>query len=224
VKQAQALVNATLRAQFGRCEQIRSAEMAIGIKLHGGEQARCLEDAANRGESISAAMRLCSEAPTVLHTPDGGTGVRVNLVQDALAAMGTSTETQTFARSLLGEITLAAGDQGGLTTAHERPQAALLARFERHKADAGRIARARGELQATGRVSDATLRGLAVPGQVLPSCTLDALAAMQQDPGRYETVRLGALSTPLALARLQMECHELEDALAACAQTTREAL
>jgi hypothetical protein len=185
-----------------------------GLRLRGGHTSQCLEDEANAGHSISEALKTCNSGVQSLRTPAGSNGPEVNLIQDTLAAAGTSTETQTLAKSLLGEVTLRANN-GQLGTQHDRPQAPMLARYEGHRQDADAALRqAIQELQTTGQVSDATLRAVSVPGQPLPRAALDALVTLQQDQVRFESL-LAKLSTGLAIVHLTWECHELQEQLAA---------
>ena len=213
-KHWQALVNALIQARYAQCQQIQMAMAYGGLRLRGGNTSQCLEDEANAGHSISEALKTCNGGVQSLRTPAGSNGPQVHLIQDTLAAAGTSTETQTLAKALLGEVTLRANN-GQLGTQHDRPQAAMLARYEGHRQDADAALRqAIQELQATGQVSDATLRAVSVPGQPLPRAALDALVTLQQDQVRFESL-LAKLTTGLAITQLTWECHELQEQLAA---------
>ena len=91
-------------------------------------------------------------------------------MEETLHVAGASPELQTLARSLLGEVTLSA-NQGQLGTQQERPQAAMLQRYERHRHDAETALRqAIQELATTGQVSDATLRAVSVPRATAAAC------------------------------------------------------
>jgi len=216
-KHFQALVNAAVQARFAQCQSAQNAAMYTGLRLRAGEVSRCLEDHATAGDSISEALKTCNSDPGSLRSPDGTQKPQVNLVEDTLAAAGATTETQTLAKSLLGEVTLQAGN-GPMRAQSDRPQAALLARYEAHKAEAESALRlAVDELHQTGQVSDTTLRAVSVPGQPLPRAALDALVALHQDQTRYESL-LGKLSTGMALTRLTWDCHELQDQLAAATE------
>jgi hypothetical protein len=185
-----------------------------GLRLRGGTIAQCLEDEANAGHSISVALRTCNGATTGLRLPSGANGPEVNLIQDTLAAAGATTETQTLAKALLGEVTLRANN-GQLGSDHNRPQAAMLAQYEAHRQTSDAALRAAvQELRDTGQVSDASLRAVSVPGQAMPKAALDALRLLQQDPVRYESL-LGKLSTGLAVTQLTWQCQELQEQLTA---------
>ncbi len=213
-KHWQALVNAAIQAKYAQCQQIQMAMAYGGLRLRGGNTSQCLEDEANAGHSISEALKTCNGGVQSLRTPAGSNGPQVHLIQDTLAAAGTSTETQTLARSLLGEVTLRANN-GQLGAQHDRPQAAMLSRYESHRQDADAALRqAIQELQTTGQVSDATLRAVSVPGQPLPRAALNALVSLQQDQVRFESL-LSKLSTGLAITQLTWECSDLQEQLAA---------
>jgi hypothetical protein len=213
-KHWQALVNALIQAKYAQCQQIQMAMAYGGLRLRGGNTSQCLEDEANAGHSISEALKTCNGGVQSLRTPAGSQGPQVNLVQDTLAAAGASTETQTLAKHLLGEITLRANN-GQLGTDHARPQAAMLQRYEDHRQTAEAALRAAiDELRTTGQVSDATVRAVSVPGQPLPRAALDALVAMRQDPVRSESM-IQKLSTGLAITQLTWECAQLQEDLTA---------
>jgi hypothetical protein len=213
-KHFQSLVNFAVQAKYAQCQQIQQAMSYGGARLRGGTISQCLEDEANAGHSISVAMKTCTGSAQSVRGPDGTNRVEVNLVQDTLAAAGVSTETQTLAKSLLGEITLRAND-GQLASTHSTTQAALLARYETHRQSADTALRtAVQEVQATGTISDATLRAVSAPGQPLPRVALDALVALQKDQLRSESM-IGKLSTGLAITTLTWECTDLQAQLTA---------
>jgi len=215
-KDAKNLINSVISARFAQCHQTQALAEYAGLRLRGGETSRCLEEQAGRGVTISEALRTCNSDPSDLRAPDGSRRVEVNLVKDTLAAAGASTETQTLARGLLGEVTLRAGQ--GYNVDYSHPQAALMSRYESHKADADAALRqAVTELQQTGAVSPQTLQDASVPGQSLPRAALDALVTLQADPVRYEAL-LGKLSTGMALTRLTWDCSELQETLMAASQ------
>jgi hypothetical protein len=216
-KHYQSLINMVISSKYAQCQATQNAMAYGGLRLRGGEIARCLEDEANAGHALSAALQKCNGDPTTLRRPDGTQGVEANLVKDVLAAAGSSTETQTLAHSLLGEITLRAGN-GRFGAQSERPQAALLGQYELRKADADAALRqAVDELQQTGSLMPATLQAITIPGQPLPRAALEALVALQHDPVRYETL-LGKLATGMALSRLVWDCHQLQEDLTAAAE------
>jgi hypothetical protein len=213
-KHWQALINTVLQAKYAQCQQIQMAMAYSGLRLRGGNTSQCLEYQVNMGISITKAMENCSGSITDLRNPAGGQAPHVNLVQETLGAAGASTETQTLARTLLGEVTLSA--QGGkLGAQHERPYTALLQRYEANRQAADTALRtAMQELTSTGTVSDATLRAVSVPGQALPRAALDALRTLQHDPVRFESL-LAKLSTGLAITQLTWECQDLQEQLSA---------
>jgi hypothetical protein len=147
--------------------------------------------------------------------------VEVNLVKDALAAVGASTEVQTLAHSLLGEVTLTA-DSDAINANNHRPRAAMLGLYESHRQQFDSALRqAVTEMQTTGTVSDATLRNVSVPGQPLPRAAVDALAALQQDQVRYESL-IGKLETGLAVTQLTWECQDLQEQLSAATEANAQ--
>jgi hypothetical protein len=213
-KHWQALVNALLQAKYAQCQSVQNGMAYAGLRLRGGQISQCLEDEANVGHSISVALKTCNGQATGFRLPSGANGPEVNLIQDTLAAAGATTETQTLAKALLGEVTLRATN-GQLGSDHHRPQAALLAQYEtqRQASDAALRAAVQ-ELRDTGQVSESTLRAVSVPGQAMPRAALDALRLLQQDPVRYESL-LGKLSTGLAITQLTWQCQELQEQLTA---------
>jgi hypothetical protein len=215
LKHWQAYVNALLQAKYAQCQGAQHAAMYAGLKLRGGQVSRCLEAQRMQGQSISRAMDICNNSAFDLRSPDGTMGREVHLIQDTLRAAGASTEMQTLAGGLMGEVTLRAGDQFGVESRH--PQAALLGRYEQHKEQYDTALRhAADELRETGTVSTPTLRGVAVPGQPLPRAAIEALAAMRNDPTRYPAM-IGRLSTGMALTQLTWECGQIQDELEAAA-------
>ena len=220
-KHWQALVNMAIQAKYAQCQQIQMAMAYGGLRLRGGQISQCLEDAVQAGRSITEALRTCNGDVTALRTPAGGRAPQVKLLEETLHVAGASPELQTLARSLLGEVTLSA-TRGQLGTQQERPQAAMLQRYERHRHDAETALRqAIQELARTGQVSDATLRAVSVPGQPLPRAALDALVALQQDAVRFDSL-VQKLTTGLAITRLTWECHDVHDQLAASTEANQE--
>jgi len=188
---------------------------SAGLRLRGGETARCLEDQHSVGASLSEALDFCNGPPPTLRRPDGSRGNEVHLVEDTLRAAGASSSTQELATNLLGDITVRAG--GGLLASAKRPQAVLLARFEAHKAEAAEaLQSAVDSYRTTGQVSATDLQALTVPGQPFPRAALDALVTLQHDPVRRDTL-LGKLATSMALARLTWDCADLDEQLASAA-------
>jgi hypothetical protein len=215
-KHYQALINTIIQAKYASCQQMQNAMAYGGLRLRGGSISQCLEDEVAAGATLSASMDKCNNQLGTLRRPDGTRGVEVNLVKDALAAVGASEDTHALARNLLGEVTLQAG-QGPLVSRSNHPQAAMLARYEGHKVEAESALRAAvDELAQTGSVSEATMQSVAVPGQPLPRAGLDALVALQGDPQRQD-ILMGKLSTGMALTRLTWDCHQIAEELAAAA-------
>jgi hypothetical protein len=142
-------------------------------------------------------------------------------VQETLTAAGASPEMHTLAKSLLGEVTLSANN-GQLGTQQDRPQAALLARYEAHRQEAeAALRQALDELRTTGQISDATLQAVSVPGQPLPRAALEALLSIQQDPVRF-TSMLQKLTTGLSVVHLTWECQELQEQLAGAVEANQD--
>jgi hypothetical protein len=216
-----ALTNLLVQAKTANCHQIASAMQYAGSRLRGGAESQCLEDQVNAGVGIAKAMRTCSGDVGLLHTPDGGRRDRVDLVQETLGAAGASVEAQALAKSLLGEVRLSARGKG-LGSEHERPQTAMLARYEARRLESDTAVRqAVEEYKQTGTVSEGTLQGITVPGQGVPLAALAALAALQHDPVRYESL-LGKLTTGLSLTALSWDCHELSQQLASATEANSE--
>jgi hypothetical protein len=217
MKHVQALSNVVLQSRYASCQATQNAMAYGGLRLRGGAISQCLEDEANKGSALSVALRTCNGQMSGLRLPSGATGPEAHLIQDTLAAAGATTETQTLARTLLGEVTLRANN-GQLGSDHSRPQAAMLAQYEAHRQTSDAALRtAVQELRDTGQVSEATLRSVSVPGQAMPQAALDALRQLQQDPVRYESL-LGKLSTGLAVTQLTWQCQELQEQLTAATE------
>jgi hypothetical protein len=220
-KHWQALVNMAIQARYAQCQQIQMAMAYGGLRLRGGQISQCLEDEVQVGHSITEALRTCNGDVTALRTPGGGRAPQVALVQETLTAAGASPEMQTLARSLLGEVTLSANN-GQLGTQQDRPQAAMLARYEGHRQEVeSALRQAMQELQTTGQISDTTLQAASVPGQPLPRAALEALVTLQQDPVRFNSL-LHKLTTGLAIVHLTWECQELQEQLAASVEANQE--
>jgi hypothetical protein len=220
-KHWQALVNMAVQAKYAQCQQIQMAMAYSGLRLRGGQISQCLEDEVQAGHSITEALRTCNGDVTALRTPGGSRAPQVALLQETLGAAGASPEMQTLARSLLGEVTMSATN-GQLGTQQDRPQAAMLQRYESHRQEADAALRqAIDELRATGQVSDATLQIVSVPGQPLPRAALEALATLHQDPVRYESL-VQKLTTGLAITRLTWECTEIQEQLAGAIDANQE--
>jgi hypothetical protein len=187
-----------------------------GLRLRGGQTSQCLEERANAGATVSQALADCMGNQDTLRRPDGTQGINMNLIDETLANAGATQETRTLANSLVGEVTLRAG--GPLGTENARPTAALLSRYEQRRQEADqRLRAAIDEYMTTGTVSEATLQQISVPGQPLPRAALDALASMQADVVRRESL-IGRLATGTAITQLTWECHQLQDELIAAAE------
>jgi hypothetical protein len=220
-KHWQALVNLAIQAKYGQCQQIQTAMAYGGLRLRGGQISQCLEEQVQAGNSITWAMKTCNGDVQSIRTPWGDQRTEVALVQDTLNAAGANAETRALAGSLLGEVTLRANG-GKLGTDQQRPQGAMLRRYEGHRADADATLRqAVDELKDTGSVSDTTLRALSVPGQAIPRAALDALVLLQSDPVRYESLSQ-KLTTSLAVTKLTWECTELQEQLAASIEANQD--
>jgi len=174
-KHVQGILNALMQARMAQCQAVQNAMAYGGLRLRGGQISQCLEDEVNSGATLNAALRKCNGDVNGIRSPLGTNGGQVNLVQETLQAAGANQEMQTLAKSLVGDITLRAnGSQ--LATDHQRPQASLLSQYESNRAAADAAIRAAiEELQANGTVSDQTMQGISVPGQVTPRAALDAL-------------------------------------------------
>jgi hypothetical protein len=216
-KHWQALVNALIQAKYAPCQQVQNAMAYGGLRLRGGHISQCLEDETQQGHSISEALETCNKSVAFLRSPEGEQRQRIDLLQETFRAAGATPETQTLARAILGEVTRTA--QGAtLGTQHERPQTALLQRYEGHRQDADAALRqALDELRTTGTVSDATLRAVSVPGQPLPRAALAALLTLQQDQVRFESL-VHQLTTGVAITQLTWECAALQAQRAAATE------
>src|SRR5713101_5609949 len=220
-KHLQSIANVLIQARFAQCQAVQSAAQYGGLRLHGGAISQCLSDEVDAGHSISAALRTCNGDLTTFRTPSGSHAPRVELLAETLDAAGASQETRTLAKNLLGELTMSAAN-GQLSTQHDRPQSAMLARYEGHRQDAeAALTTAVQEYATTGQVSDATLRAVSVPGQALPRVALEALAMLQHDPVRYNSL-FAKLSTGLAMTRLTWECGDLQDQLAVSTEANQQ--
>ena len=220
-KHWQSIVNAIIQARYAQCQQVQMAMAYGGLRLRGGHISQCLEDEVQAGHSISEALKTCHGDVTALRSPSGNRVPQVALVQETLQAAGASSEMQTLAKSLLGEVTLSAHN-GQLGAQQDRPQAAMLQRYEGHRQEADAALRqALQELHTTGQIAEATLQAASVPGQPLPRAALDALVMLQQDPVRFQSL-LQKLTTGLALVHLTWECQELHEQLAGSVEANQE--
>lgn len=220
IKHFQALANLAVQAKYGQCQQIQMAMQYAGSRLRGGSESQCLEEQVAAGASLNRAMNTCSGGVTSLRLPNGEQGSELRVVQDTLQYFGASQETVRVANQLLGEVTLQTG-QGRLNALHDRPRAPLLQRYESHRTDAtSALQRAVDEFASSGALSEATLREISTPGQEVPVAAIQALAALRQDPVRYEALS-GKLAGGTAIVRLTWECQELQDMLAAAADGTQ---
>lgn len=212
-KNFQNLINMLIQSRYAQCNQIQVGMAYSGLRLRGGQIGHCLESEANAGTPLSTAMQRCTAGMSQLRLPSGLMGDQMSLVQDTLQAAGATTEIQTLAGALLGDVTMRTGN-GGLSVAQTRPRGAMLARYEQHRLDtSATLHEAVEELRTTGTVSPLVLQTLAVPGQPLPRVALDALVALRSDPARYEN-HVQKLATNLSVTRLTWECGELQDQLA----------
>lgn len=215
LKHFQALSNIALQAKYGRCQQMQDAMAYIGKRWRGGHESQCLDEQVSLGLSINTAMRNCAEGGVPwIRSPFGDNRQQVNLVEEALGAAGASTEVQTLARSLLGEVRLSASSRG-LGWDRERPHQRLFARYEAHRQEADDTLQiALQELRETGDVSEATLDRISVPGQAVPVAVLQSLLVVERDRVRYQAL-LQKVATGLAITRLTWECDELQETLTA---------
>lgn len=220
-KHWQALVNLALQHRYAQCQSVQNAMAYGGLRLRGGQIGQCLADQVHSGTTVSEALKTCNGSVESFRTPSGGRADRVELVQETLTAAGVSAETQALARGLLGEVTLRATG-GQLGSQQDRTPAAMLQRYEGHRQTAETALRqALEHYRTTGTVSDALLREVSVPGQPLPRAALEALATLQQDPVRADSL-LQKVTTGLALTRLTWECHELQEQLAVSIEANHE--
>jgi len=218
MKHFQALKNLTVQLKYGRCQQVQTAMAYMGSRMRGGEEGKCLEDQVNAGVPLGRAMDLCSKGLPFLTAPDGTQTQQVNVVQQTLHAAGATPETQTLAKTLLGDVTLRTTGGRFDAQASSNP-GALLALYEANRGMAAQtLDQALEELRTTGQVSDATMQQISVPGQPIPRAVLDALLVMSQDPTCSQTLRQ-KLATAIAVTQLQWQCDELQDQLQASVDT-----
>jgi len=213
-KHFQALVNAVIQARYAQCQTIQTAMAAAGLKLRGGQTAQCLEDEQQAGTPLNTALQRCLGTVQQLRSPLGGRSGQVELVKETLQAAGADATTVALARNLLGEVTLTAGG-ATLGAQQQRPPSSLHQRYEQLQTDtATQLRQATTTIAAGSTPPPAVWQDLSLPGQPLPRAALDALAALQADPVRQDTL-LQKLATGLALVRLTWEVRELHDQLAA---------
>jgi hypothetical protein len=220
-KHFQALVNATLQARYAQCQEIQHAMMAAGLRLRGGESARCLEEQEQQGASLSIALEYCVGGVDSLRSPTGVRSGRVELVKETLEAAGADRTVMDLARSLLGEVTLTAGGRS-LGAEAQRPAESLHRRYEDFRISvADRLREAVAALAAGYMPPSGTLQELALPGQPLPHAALQALVALRADQVRYESF-LAKLAAGLALTRLTWDVQELHSQLAGAAAVNQQ--
>ena len=208
----QNLISALVQAKFSQCTQVQTTMAYSGLRLRGDAISKCLETQADAGVPIRAAMTTCMSQVETLRLPNGLNGTQMSVIQDTLDAAGASQEMKTLARGLLGDITMQAGG-ARLAVQQERPQGAMMQRFEAHRVHlTTALQGAIDEVRTTGTVAPATLEAISVPGQPLPRAALDALVAMRADPVRYDSF-VQKLATNLSLAKLTWECGELSQQL-----------
>ena len=224
-KHFQSLTNLLLQARFSQCQTLQTATAAAGLRLRSGQAARCLEDQQRQGAPLNAALESCLQETSSLRNPFGLQAGRVELVQETLQAAGIDEDTVNLARQLLGEVTLTAG--GGVFGAEQqRPQDGLHRRYEHFQQTlVEQLREASATLAAGAALPTSLLRELSLPGQPLPHAALRALAALQADPVRHESL-LQQLASGLAITRLTWEVQELHAKLASAetvnAQLTEE--
>jgi hypothetical protein len=224
-KHFQSLTNLLLQARFSQCQTMQTAMAAAGLRLRSGQAARCLEDQQQQGAPINVALERCLQETSGLRNPFGLQAGRVELVQETLQAAGIDEETVNLARQMVGEVTLTAG--GGVFGAQQqRPQDSLHRRYEQFQQTLVEQLREASATLATGAtLPESLLRELSLPGQPLPQAALRALATLQADPVRHESL-LQQLAAGLAITRLTWEVHELHTTLASAetvnAQLTEE--
>lgn len=212
----QNLINVLIQHKYAQCQQIQLAAMGAGRALRGGEDGRCLDDKLNQGIPLKIAMDQCSGQIDSILSPLGIRSGQVNLVDDTLNAAGATQEVRTFARNVLGDVTMTAN--GALTTQTQRPnQKAFLARYEEHKAAARTaLETAVQEWRDTGAISEPTLRAASGPGQPTPRGVIEALSAFGADPINGPSLT-NKITTAQAIEHLTWECHEMQEALEAAA-------
>ncbi len=216
-KHWQALVNLSIQARYAQCQQVQMAMAYAGLRLRGGQTSQCLEDQVDAGASLSDAMRTCHGDVRSIRAPDGSRRQSVELIGETLHAAGASQETQALASELLGTVTISANG-GRLGHSQDRRPGAYLRRFEGHQSTSREaLLAAIQEYQLTGQISETTLRQVSVPGQPIPRAAIEALATLQGDPVRYESM-VAKLTTGLAVTRLTWECGELQEQLAGAAE------
>jgi hypothetical protein len=213
-KHFQSLVNVVLQARYAQCQGLQNAAAAAGLRLRGGEAARCLEEEQQQGTSLNIALARCLGEVSSIRSPTGGRASQVELVRATLEAAGASPTTVALAQQLVGEVTLSAGGST-LGAQQQRPAESLHRRYETFRETAAvALDDATASLGTGSPPPEAVLVELTVPGQPLPRAALEALAALRSDPVRYESLRQ-RLAAALAITRLTWEVRELQDQLAA---------
>ena len=218
-KHWQAYTNLLLQARFAQCNQIQTAMAAAGLKLRGGQAARCLEEQSQDPENtLSDALNTCLAETSSLRNPFGENATTVELIRESLEAAGATPFMIELANNLIGEVTLSVG--GNILTAQAtRPKDQLHRRYESALEDVTEaLNEAVAALASGGEPSEAVYKRISVPGQAMPQGVLDALHLLLQSPVRYETL-LHQLAAGIAMTRMTWEVHELQTLLSTAGRT-----
>jgi hypothetical protein len=217
-KHWQAYTNLLLQARFAQCNQMQTAMAAAGLKLRGGQAARCLEDQNQSGATLSDALNTCLADASNLRNPFGENASSVALIGESLEAAGASPFTIDLARNLIGEVTLSGG--GSVLTAHAtRPTNQLHRRYESiHEEVTEALEEAVAAVASGNPPSETIYRRISTPGQAMPQAVLEGLVTLHNSPVRFESL-LHQLGAGLSITRLTWEVHELLTTLSTAGRT-----
>jgi hypothetical protein len=211
VKQLYQSANLTLRAQFGRCQDLVLTGMSLATASQREALKKCVEDKQAQGASIEVAMQTC---PGEIHAPGGINGVEApdfGIVETVLASTGVSPERIAQITQLAGEVRLMGNGQA-FAQAGSKQQDAVFETYQQILEETAEALTTTVDALAGGAIPSPDVLGkLGGPGFPASADALLEIANETDVELRHYEIRRYAGN--IAYSKMVWDIHELADTL-----------
>jgi hypothetical protein len=212
-KHFKSMASGMLSARAAECQAVENAAMEYGDKMAKRGEKQCIEEKQAAGVDLSRALDECKAAGTTLLGFDMKKVPNIKVVEDGLKAVGADQDTQDFAKSVLGEVSMGGSGSGGRSQ-NFRPMpkdGAERMWGEYYQACSDQQAALVEQVAAGVTPSEDDLRKISAPGLPVTRSVLQQMALL--DPSRRALAGQRFCSA-LTLARLEHKYSELQAYLA----------
>ena len=186
-KHFEAFMNAIVTAQMAQCNAVQTASAAAGLKLRGGQAAKCLEDEQAAGTPLNLALDNCLMQTSSLRGPRGQRVQSYELFESILGNHGVSPDTIALVNGMLGTFTFTANGQ--LLTDYAQDNRAVYREYDRLRVEVEEAVDEAIDDADDGVISEDSLRDISIPGQAVPAAVINKINQMRPDPVRFQAFR-----------------------------------